>query len=415
MSNVSASPRISGRSRVVAFDTRLQARALIKDIYTMKSGLYNRKNKSFPLDAIKVRVKDSTTSESVITLKEKLSAAGQYGQQVAAGNEEQPVTRDLKVYQANYRKVIGKPGYGLRKLEADKYRLYEEHENDLVDWQQEEEGYCIRRCILERYSPNLLVGDTAADCTPWWNPNIFIPTLAFSQQPAFSQNRQTHTNNICNALVNAGGFGQFAARICTATFWEDLSNWCLSRRMLRLKIAELPTGEGFATTVSELQAAMLSNPTYATNNLGSQWVSYARNTGGYMEMVQKWPGIIGSYNDHLIICDPRIPTVLPSGSAAPFSMQAGYMLWNSRDARFRNSANVKDCVYVHGRGTYVEVEGEKVHGIADDRDYKLHGGVGIAGVRGQNLPIFIDRDTNNVIQQTSAVALVDLPNQGVLS
>ena len=58
MGVIGQSPRLDGRSRVVAYDTDLQMRANIFDIYTMKTGLYNRQNESFPNDAIKMRVKD---------------------------------------------------------------------------------------------------------------------------------------------------------------------------------------------------------------------------------------------------------------------------------------------------------------------------------------------------------------------
>ena len=147
-------PRLAPRSRVVGYDTKLRTRSLVRDIHTMLTGVYNRKNKSYPDTAIKLKVKDESNSSCVITLKEPLSQGGIGGQVQARGTEEPPVTRDVIVYQANWRKVIPKPGYGLRKLETDKYRLYEMHERDMSDWRKEDHGYMIREGFLERYAWN---------------------------------------------------------------------------------------------------------------------------------------------------------------------------------------------------------------------------------------------------------------------
>jgi len=406
--------RLPVNSRVVAFDTKLQARQNVQDIYTMKSGDYNRKNGSWSEGSIIMGVKDQTASKGVITLKEKLRLPGVYGQTQALGTEEDVRTKDLAVFQANYRKVINEPGYGLRELEASKYKLYEEQENDVTEWNQEEEGYQLRHAFVERYAPNLsdASSDTAADCVENWNTNIFIPTALPQEQPTYDADRATYTTNIVNSLVATGGMGQLTQRTMTATVFEDLSNWLLNpKRIARLKIPQLPTGSGYVVTVSELMAAMLSNPLFTSNNLGSLWL--ARNQ--IPETIQKWPGVIGCYNDMVIIVDSRQPTLLPSGSSSPYSLTAGYMVWGSRDLRNRDQANIKDTAFVHGAGSLVKVEGEKLHWIADEYDYAFHKGLGTAGVRGYQLPIYTDRSTGEVVQPTSALVILDLPNQGILS
>ncbi len=406
--------RLASNSRVVIYDTKLQSRGNVFDLYTFKSGLYNRKNESWPKDAIKMRVKDATASENVITMIENLRLPGVYGNTLARGTEEDVRTKDLKVYQNNYRKVIPKPGYGLRELEANKYKLYDKHTDSIGTWNQEELGYNIRHALLERFSPNLLAGDTAATLNPLqsWNPNFFIPTLSIYNQPTYSTNRANHTTNIVQGLMNAGGLTQFAQRTLTAPVLEDLSNWALNpMRLIPLKIPQLPTGEGFVLTVSELQAAYLSNPTFVNNNLGSLWIAKER----FSKELQCWPGVIGRYNNILIVVDPRQPTLLPSGSASPYSMTAGYMVWDSRDLRLRSNANIKDTAFLLGRGACVEVEGQPLHWIADEQDYAFHKGLGTAGVRGQQLPIYSDQDSGETVQQTSAVVVLDLPNNGTLA
>lgn len=409
MAQIVGANRLAQRSRVVSYDVRLRMRAITRDIYTYAEGIYNRKNQSWPEGSIKVKVKDHSNSSAVITLKEPLSQPGVYGQTAARGTEEPVVTRDVVIYQANYRKVIPKPGYGLRKLESDKYKLYDQHEKDLVPWNKEEHGYQIRKGFVARYGPNLLQGDTAAVANPWWNPNIFVPTRGIYQQPAFSRNRATHTNNICNAIVATGGFGQSVTRTMTAPVIEDLSNWCLNpRRLWQLKIPGLPTGMGFVVTVSEIMAGMMANPTFVANNLGSQWISYAR----LPEKLLKWPGVIGSYNNMLFVVDERQPTLLPSGSAAPYTLQDYYMVWNSRDLRQRSNANIKDTAFIHGEGSCVEMEGEPLHWISDAQDYDFRKGVGTAGVRGCQLPIYLDPNSQQVVYQGGAMAILDFPNRG---
>lgn len=408
---VAAAPRLAQASRVIGFNTKLQAMTNVADIWTELSGLYNRKNESFPKDAIRMKVTDQDKSQGTITLLDNLALPGVYGQTAAVGTEEAPRTYSLNTWQANYRKVIPVPGYGLRKLEADNYGLYEQHQRNMGTWGKEEHGLSIRTAMLERFSPNLIAAasDTAANCVPWWNPNFFIPTQGLYTQPVFDQDRAVHTNNICNGLVATGGFGQFPARTLTAPVLDDISNWALGVRRLRmLDIPGLPTGEGYVLTISEIQAALVSNATWAANNLGALWVAKA----ALPDKVQNWPGVIGAYGNILIVCDPRQPTLLPSGSQAPYSLQAGYMVWNSRDLRNRANPNVKDTATLLGAAALWEVEGEKVHWITDDRDYKFHGGLGIAGVRGQGLPLYIDATTNNVFNLSSAIVVLDFPNGG---
>jgi hypothetical protein len=241
---------------------------------------------------------------------------------------------------------------------------------------------------------------------------MFIPTAGINGQPVFSTNRATHTNNIVQGLINTGGLGQFAQRTLTSPVLEDLSNWALTpRRLVPLKIPELPTGQGFVLTISEIQEAYLSNPTFVNNNLGSLFVARDRVASG----LESWPGIVGTYNNIVIICDPRAAEVLPGGSAAPFTMRAGYVLHDSRDDRFRGQANVKDVATLHGADAFCEVEGQKLQWIADDHDYEFHLGLGTAGVRGDQIPIYEDENTGEIVQQTSAIVLLDMPNGGALA
>jgi len=404
--------RLAARSIVRGYDLKLQMRTVIRDIYTYAEGIYNRKNQSFPEGTIKGKVKDSSNTVTTITMKGLISLPGVGGQTALRGTEERPTTFDVFCYQANWRKAIPIPGYGSRKMEADKYKLYETHEKQLgSQWEPEEHGYAIREGILERYDHNMVnpASDCAAACVQWWHPNMFIPTNGPYGQPAFNRNRATHTNTICASLIATGGFGQLAARTATAPVLEDISNWALNPRRLRpLSIPGMPTGKGFVCTVSEIQAGFMSNPTYSALNMGSQWISYSQLN----DKLIMWPGVIGRYNNLLIVVDDRQPTLIPGGSAPPFSLTAGYMVWGNRDLRQRTNPNVKDTMFIHGESSFIEVEGEPVHWLDDVQDYGFNKGIGIGGVRGCQRADFLDPNSTAIVQEGGGVAILDFPNQG---
>ena len=414
MANILPAGRVAANSRVVAYDTELQMRANIFDIWGgMKKGLYNRENQSFPIDSCFAKVKDQKSSVSVITLKENLQDPGVVGEQAARGSEEPPTTYDMNTYQDNLRKVIPIPGYGLRFMEGEQYKLWDKHKNGLGLWNEEQKGYDIRHCHLEKYDWNMSLANSNvfAQLVPEWNPNMFVPGLSTANQPAYVvANRAAHTANIVQALLATGGLGQLMGRTLTAPVLEDISNYALARRLKPLKIPGLPTGMGFILTISELQAALVSNPTVAANNLGALYIAKA----ALPDTVQKWRGVIGAYNNLLLVVDPRQPTLLPAGTAAPYTLTSGYMVWDSADNRNRDNPNIKDTASLVGAGNFVEVEGEKLHYISDQQDYDFRKGVGTALVRGYNLPIFTDADGNHVYDR-GAVIILDLPNGGALA
>ena len=71
-------------------------------------------------------------------------------------------------------------------------------------------------------------------------------------------------------------------------------------------------------------------------------------------------------------------------------------------------------MYVHGAGNIIEIEGEKLHWIDDTQDYGFDEGIGTAGVRGYQLPIFTGTDGDTVYDRGMVVVL-DLPNRGSMA
>jgi hypothetical protein len=150
---VLAPTALDSRSLIVGYDKKLRIKSLPDDIYTDLGGLYNTEKQSVPnaiyMEVNKAALEGSNTT--VITMKKPLQAAAVYGNAVAIGNEERPVTKSMTLYRNNLRKVVTTPGYGTRALDAAAYKLYEQHIDDLSGWNSEQEGLEIRQAFMERF------------------------------------------------------------------------------------------------------------------------------------------------------------------------------------------------------------------------------------------------------------------------
>jgi len=375
--------QLPAQSQKVGYDKKLRRQALPADIYTALSGLYNTVKKSIP-NAIYMMVEDVVTSDStraVITLKKPLQQGGVYGNAVAIGNEERPVTKAVTIYRNNCRKVVTTPGYGVRKLDSAYLRLYEEHIDDLATWNKEEEGLEIRQAFMERYGETLQFGDTAAAAVRNFNPNIAVCGLPIrTWKPVFSTNVATYTTNIVNAIVAAGG-GSILPTVNQTLNQPNLSNMsneALARRIPTINIPGLPGGNGYVFTYSELQATYLGDPAWSQRNLGDLYTKIT----DLPDKVQNWPGVQGAYKDLLLVVDPRQPTLNPTGSSAPFGLSAGYMWPGDIDLRYRDDRDVCDTTFLHGKGSLVNWQAEKLHHIQQTDDYGAIVGHGTARVYG---------------------------------
>ena len=80
----------------VGYDKQLRMKSVPEDIYTALSGLSKpAENKSIP-QAIYTTVEAEAlngSNSAVVTMKKPLTAAGVFGNNVAIGNEERPVTK----------------------------------------------------------------------------------------------------------------------------------------------------------------------------------------------------------------------------------------------------------------------------------------------------------------------------------
>ena len=310
------------------------------------------------------------------------------GNGVAMGTEVVPIVKSGTLYRNNYRIVFqDKPGYGEHKIDAEFYRLYEEHAKDLAPHAAAEEDLEIHMGLVETNGWNLLFGSTQNVCPAQWNRHTYVANAGtIWQQPQFHPNWAVYTNRIVTAMnVASGGAGLFpqtAAQMLSGNVMDELVRFAFQRRLWPLT---LEGNQAFVLTVSQLQAARFSTTnSNIIDNLGNR---YTRVDDIKDSKVQDWYGMIGKWESAVgatiyIVRDDRLATLIPSGTAEPFGLQAGYMWPITNDQRQLENPLVRDASILHGAGSLYLLEPEKMHMISQDWDYNVRNGVGYAGNRG---------------------------------
>jgi len=371
---------LPNQSQIRGYDKVLRTRATVKDIYTNHSGLFDRTERMIP-NAIYMKIDGKSGSNTdTITLKTPVRGAPVLGNRRLVGTEVEPETKAATIYRNNYRFAVRTEEYGTRDLDQAPYGLYKKHIAELSTWAREYEGLEIRQAILERVGMTLLEGDTAGVVPQEWNPNIYVQGAADGDQPTFNTDLATYTNEIVASIIAAGGFAQTAPQAATFQLMNKLSMEALDRKLWPLKI---DNNDAYIFVVSELQSTIFADPTWSANTGGAVWIQ--RNQ--LPDRVQKWNGIIGKFEgtigaDIYVVTDPRCPTLIPSGTGAPFGLRAGYYWMGDDDRRQRNNPNVRDACFLLGTAAIAKWDAEPLHHIKQDDDYFKIMGHGIAGVRG---------------------------------
>jgi hypothetical protein len=410
---VAAPAIMPAQSMKLGYDSELRMKSLLQSIYVDLQGLYNAEKKKIP-SAIYMTIEDaalSNTTVATITMKLKLRATGVFGNTMAIGQEELPTTKAGRIFRNNCRKVVATPGYGVRKLDSDYLGLYKQHVDDLGDWNKDEEDLEIHQALVETFGETLRHGDTAAVCVPNWNANIFIAGLPLmGAHPAYSSNPATYSTNIVQAILASGGgsLDPIPTQTLNQPNLSNLSNFAMARRISTIGIPGAPGGKGYVLSISEIDAAYLGDPVWSARNLGSLYIAF----NNLNEKVQNWTGALGMYKDILIVVDPRLATVLPTGSSAPHGLTAGYMWHGDTDLRNRDNNHVRNCCILHGAGSVWKWYPEKIHFIEQKDDYGAIVGVGTACVRGIG-SLLMDQQTPGVgthEQFSSIMCLTSMPD-----
>lgn len=398
--NYSQLATIDPTAPVVKYSSELRRQAIPRDIYTNLRGdhiIYQGQRTAIPNGIYtKMKASDLAGANSVnVLMKLPIRANILRGNAVAMGTEIPPDLLNSRIYRNNYRFVVqDTPGYGENRLDAEPYRLYQEHANDLAPHAAAEEGKEIRMALLESNSWNLMAGSTVNVCPAQWNRNFYVIGCPMPNQPQFNPTWATYTNNIVSAIDRAAGgngtgnsgFVQTAPQMLTCNDLDNICRWAMlqgaqfGNRLIPL----VKDGRScFVLSVSALGAHRFSDPNFVDSG-GDRWTTAGQLVN---KEIQDWYGIYGRYRaaagaDIYVVLDERLPTLLPSGSAPPFGLAPGYMWPTDVDLRNLTNAFVRDAMILHGAGSIVNWEPEKLHMIHQDWDYSVRNGVGYAGNRG---------------------------------
>jgi len=375
--------QLSAASLIQGFDRRLRRRAVLADPYVNKKGLFVNNQKGIP-NGMYMEVADvalTGANTATVTMKLPLTGLPVVGNTRLTGTEEAPSTKAGVLYRNNYGKTVRTEKYGVRYVDQEAYGLYKEHVNDLGDWAAQYEGLEIRMALCEVFSYNLQFGDTAATCVPSLNSNIFVAGRTIAQQAAWDPSLTTYTNAVANNMLQAGGGSMTPTNAQAASFrlFQNLAMFAQRRLMWPMDIGGK---QAFCFVVSPLFAQMYADPTWQGSG-GAQWIQFTQ----LQKEVQNWYGIHGTYHSSIgvdihIVVDPKHPTVLPSGTAAPFSLTFGYVWPGDVDLRNLDNPNTRDVNILLGRGAVMKWDAQKLHFVQQDDDYFRIMGNGIHGVRG---------------------------------
>jgi len=381
--------QLEAAALITGFDKQLRRRAMLKDIYAPLpgvQGLYNRQEQEIP-NAIWMKFDEKAlqgSNSARVTMKLPLSGAPVLGNTRMIGTEEGPVTKSATVYRNDYKKAVRVHTYGVRKVDQESYGLYKMHINDLGTWAAEYKGLDIRTCMVQTVGMTLWFGDTQNLAIPFWHPHVYVGGATDANQPAFDTNLTGYTNNIVNSILSAGG-GALTPTNAQTFIFRTMNRLVLMALDKKIKPLQIGGQDSFLFVVSPHQASLFGDPTFNTaNSAAALW--YQQNRVN--QTAQNWNGLLGMYKssagaDVYIVVDQRCPTVLPSGTAEPYTLTAGYVWPGDTDLRNRTNPNVRDACMFYGKGAAMEWEPEKLHFVKQDDEYARIMGHGVAGVVGR--------------------------------
>jgi hypothetical protein len=389
---IGASPQLPAASRMQGYDKKLRMRATLKDIYVNLPGLYKRTEQAIP-NAIYMKVDETEqASNTKVTITMKLPLTGDVvtGNSRLLGNEVSPSTKTGTIYRNNYKFAVKTETYNTRKLDQQAYGLFDQHIKDLGVHAQQFKGFQIRQALLKRFPADMVAGDllNESGVVPLWNPNVFVQGCLTAEQPSYDSTNQDYINNIADAMYSvSNSWTQSQSGAANFRMLNNIALRALSKKIMPLEIGG---ADAYILTLSPLSASIFTDPNLTSNNsYGNVWTSYNRLS----ERVQNWYGVIGKFMssigvDIYITVDPKLASILPGGSSAPWTLTPGYVEMGDVDNRNHSNTKTRDCGVLHGKGALVEWEPEKLHMVKHEDDYGRILGTGYAGTRGIQLLTF---------------------------
>lgn len=385
---ISGLSQLPAASRMTAYDKKLQMRATLKDIYVNLPGLFSRNDQSIP-NGVYVKI-DSMSNSSAnkinITMKLPLTGSPVPGNERLLGNEVSPSTKSGTLYRNNYKFAVRTEQWNSRKLDQEYLGVYDQHVRDLGLHAAQFHGKQIRQALVKRYPNDMIAGDLVGEISQLWNPHVFVQGLADTEQPAYDATNQDFINNIADAMYAVtNSWDQSQAGAANFRMLNKIALRALDKKLMPL---DIEGNDAFILSISPLSASIYTDPVL-TGSHGAVWTSFNRLS----DKVQNWYGVIGKFKtsigvDIYVTVDPKCPTVLPGGSAAPWTLTPGFMDEGDVDNRNLSNTKTRDIGILLGKGALAEWEPEKLHMVKHEDDYGRILGTGYAGVRGVQMLTF---------------------------
>lgn len=387
-SEIAGLNQLPAASRLTGYDKKIQMRATLKDIYVNLPGLFSRNEQSIPNGIyMKVDMMSNASANKInITMKLPLTGSVVPGNDRLLGNEVAPSTKSGTIYRNNYKYAVRTENYNTRKLDQQYLGLYDQHVKDLGTHSMQFQGKQIRQALLKRYPNDMIAGDLLGEISQAWNPHVFVQGATDLNQPDYDSTNQDFINNIVTSIESvSGSFAQNQAGAANFRMLNKIALRALDKKIMPLQVEG---NDAYILTLSPLSASIYTDPVLAGSH-GAVWTSFNRLS----DNVQNWYGVIGKFKtsigcDIYIVVDPKCATVMPGGSAAPFTLTPGFMDEGDVDNRNLTNSKTRDCGVLHGKGALVEWEPEKLHMVEHVDDYGRIQGTGYAGVRGIQMLVF---------------------------
>ena len=387
-SEITGLSQLPAASRVTGYDKKLRMRATLKDIYVNLPGLYSRSERSLP-NTVYMKVDEAANAANNninITMKLPLTGNVVTGNTRLLGTEKAPETKTGTLYRNNYKYAVRTETYNTRKLDQQQYGLYDQHVKDLGLHSAQHEGKQIRQALLKRYPDDMLAGDLLGVISKLWNPHVFVQGLNDADQPSYDSTNQTYIDNIADAMYEVNdAWTQSQSGAANFRMLNKIALRALDKKIMPL---EIDGNDAFILTMSPLQASIYTDPVL-TGTHGAVWTDFNRLS----DTVQNWYGCIGKFKtsigvDIYIVVDPKCATVLPGGSAAPWTLTPGYVDEGDVDNRNLSNSKTRDVGVLLGKGALCNWEPEKLHMVKHEDDYGRILGTGYAGTRGIQMLTF---------------------------
>jgi len=367
------------------WDTILVEETLSRDLYSKLTTIFDHtSNVNIPMGSLVMKFDTPAAGgafSTTIGFVHALNGTPREGTaQPQILNEETLRWKSQTVYYNEFSHAFSTSGYGIDfNMEKSYYDAMSLATKLLGNYMEELDGLYTRNAFVQRMSRNLTRAPT--NLTMGWNERIYVKGVSNADQPAYSLNLQTATDNIGRALVKAGTGAQLDAKFLT---------WLRTKLVAdRVEPLMINGKKKWIMTIGTYQVFHVHNLDN-DKSLAKYWTSVAN-----MNEMDKanMPDLLGDWMGILLVEDERAPTLEIHGSGSPYTLNVGYMLPGNNDQR-GTSIGTRDICTIHGQAPLIDWNPTKIHHEYDEYNYKKWIGKGAFAERGKMLRRYDDMTPN---------------------